>query len=257
MGSSAFPRERIDLDHPESWPKSVCAFLEEHQELFLGWETKLGGVSAQMFHGAYEGLENVLQPHEMVGWHCTRLTDQEIEEVYRNGMQLPDGKMLARRIDAVVEAGCLAPDVARLLKSRNQADEEYRAGTVWFCFYPPGRAGEDGIGRFFRHWGGEALYYSHEGDPVSSQAISCIGTPCLVEASVPIASLAPYRGPELNIVRRYLVSRGLPSRVMEDYEAYIVHPLPAANIRRVVRFPGPGFLELTGCSDWVRPIQGA
>ena len=143
-----------------------------------------------MFDGAIVGLANVLQPHEMVGWHCTRLTDPEIEEISRNGMRLPDGTILARRIDAVAEAGCLAPDVARLLKSRNQADEENRSGTVWFCFFPPGRAGKDGIGRFFRHWGGEALYNSHERDPVSSQAISCIGTPCLVEANVPIAALA-------------------------------------------------------------------
>ena len=257
MANSAFASERIDLDRPATWPKAVCAFLEERHELFLRWETKQGGVSAQMFDGAIVGLANVLQPHEMVGWHCTRLTDQEIEQISRNGMRLPDGAMLARRIDAVVVAGCLAPDVARLLKFRNQADEENRAGTVWFCFYPPGRAGEHGIGRFFRHWGGEALYNSHERDPVSSQAISCIGKPCLVEASVPIASLASYGGPELNIVRRYLVSRGLLARVLEDYEGRIVRPLPAANVRRVVRFPGPDFHELTGCSDWVSPIPGA
>ena len=120
--------------------------------------------------------------------------------------------------DAVAEAGCLAPDVARLLKSRNQADEENRTGTAWFCFFPPGRAGEDGIGRFFRHWGGEALYNSHERDPVSSQAISCIGTPCLVEANVPIAALARHCGLEFNILRRFLVGRGLPGQGSADYE---------------------------------------
>ena len=134
MASTAFVRERIDLDHPATWPKAVCAFLAEHHELFLRWETRQGGVSPQMFDRAIVGLANVLQPHEMVGWHCTRLTDQEIEEISRNGMRLPDGTMLGRRIDAVAEAGCLAPDVARLLKSRNQADEENRTGTVWFCF---------------------------------------------------------------------------------------------------------------------------
>ena len=230
-------------------------FLAEHHELFLRWETTQGGVSPQMFDGAIVGLANVLQPHEMVGWHCTRLTDPEIEEISRNGMRLPDGTMLARRIDAVAEAGCLAPDVARLLKSSNQADEENRPGTVWFCFFPPGRAGEDGIGRFFRHWGGEALYNSHERDPVSSQAISCIGTPCLVEANVPIAALARHCGLEFNILRRFLVGRGLPGQGSADYEGRIVRPLPAVNVRRVIRFPSPDFLELTRCLEWVRPIS--
>ena len=159
------------------------------------------------------------------------------------------------RIDAVAEAGCLAPDVARLLKSSNQADEENRTGTVWFYFFPPGRAGEDGIGRFFRHWGGEALYNSHERDPVSSQAISCIGTPCLVEANVPIAALARHCGLEFNILRRFLVGRGLPGQGSADYEGRIVRPLPAANVRRVIRFPSPDFLELTRCLEWVRPIS--
>ena len=255
MASAAFARERIDLDHPATWPKAVCAFLAEHHELFLRWETRQGGVSAQMFDGAIVGLANVLQPHEMVGWHCTRLTDQEIEEISRNGMRLPDGTMLARRIDAVAEAGCLAPDVARLLKSRDQADEKNHTGTVWFCFFPPGRAGEHGIGRFFRHWGGEALYNSHERDPVSSQAISRIGTACLVEANVPIAALARHCGLEFNILRRFLVGRGLPGQGSADYEGRIVRPLPAANVRRVIRFPSPDFLELTRCLEWVRPIS--
>ena len=45
MASTAFARERIDLDHPATWPKAVCAFLAEHHELFLRWETTQGGVS--------------------------------------------------------------------------------------------------------------------------------------------------------------------------------------------------------------------
>ena len=137
----------------------------------------------------------------------------------------------------------------------DQADEKNRTGTVWFCFFPPGRTGEDGIGRFFRHWGGEALYNSHERDPVSSQAISCIGTPCLVEANVPIAALARHCGLEFNILRRFLVGRGLPGQGSADYEGRIVRPLPAANVRRVIRFPSPDFLELTRCLEWVRPIS--
>ena len=244
----------IDLDQPNSWPAELYGFLEDHHDLFRWWETKTGCVSAPMFDEAIGGLANALLPYELVGWHCTRLTDVEIEGISRNGMQLPDAAMLARRIDAVVEANGLEPDVARLLKDRNQAGDENRAGMIWFCFFPPKRAGEAGIGRFFRHWGGEALYNSHEQNPVSSSAISDIGTPCIVEANVPIASLAKHGGLEFNIVHRFLTSRGLRACGSTDYEGRIVQPLSTPNIRRVIRFPDRDFLELTGCSEWRRPI---
>ncbi len=207
-------------------------FLEEHQELFLHWETKQGTVPSSKFEDTIAKLTSLLQPFEIVGWHCTCLTDGEIEEIILNGMGLPDGKMLARRINAIEETGCLTRDIALLLKSRNQADKKYRASRVWFCFYPPREAGEHGIGRFFRHWGGAALYIKHEKDPITSQAISRSGTPCLVEASVTISDLA--RGPELNIIRRFLIDQGLFSRLVDPYEGPVVRALPIGNVRRVV-----------------------
>src|SRR5713226_6661167 len=62
--------------------------------------------------------------------------------------------------------------------------------------------------RFFRHWGGEALYSSYESDPITSSAIRVIGTPCIVEADIPIASLGKHGGLAFKIVRRFLKSRG-------------------------------------------------
>lgn len=246
--------DSIDLEWPQSWPTSISRFLNDHYDLFLGWETKQGGVSPQMFDRAVDGLSKVLRPHQMLGWHCTRLTDTEVKEIYRNGMWLPDREILTRRIETIVAEDLLSADVAPLLKSRNQADEEYREGTIWFCFYPPRKSGEDGIERFFRHWGGEALYNSHETDPVSSPAIGRVGTPCLVEASVPIASLAKHGGPELVIIWRFLADRGRKLSRATDFEGRIVVPLPAGNVRRVIRFPEQEFLELTGCLEWDRPI---
>ena len=246
--------ELIDLEWPQSWPTSISRFLKDHYDLFLGWETKQDDVSPQMFDKAVDSLRKVLRPYRLLGWHCTRLTDAEVKEIYRNGMWLPDREKLTRRIEAVVAEGLLSADVSRLLKSRNQADEKYRARMIWFCFYPPRRSGESGIERFFRHWGGEALYNSHERDPVSSPAIGRIGTPCLVEASVPIASFARHGGPELVIIWRFLADRGRKLCKATDFEGRIVAPLPADNVRRVIRFPDREFLELTGCLEWVRPI---
>ena len=251
---SAMSRMLLDLDQPRGWPAKLLTYLDEYHDLFLGWETKSSWVTAPAYDKAIDDLIDVLQPYEITGWHCTRLTNVEVEEILENGMQLPDATMLARRIDDLVKDKQITPNVARRLKSENQSDEENRAGIVWFCFFPPLIAGEGGIKRFFRHWGGEALYNSHEDDQITSPVLSRIGTPCLVEANVPIALLKRHEGLAFKIVRRFLISRGYDTTEPTEYEGYINHPLPAKNIKRVIRLPDPDFYLLTGCSEWYKPL---
>ncbi len=245
----------LEFERPAAWPAELRGYLNAHHDLFLGWEK--GQVAARAYDEAIYGLMDALRPYAITGWHCTRLTEHEIGEILRNGMHLPDATMLARRIDALVEAGQLARDIARRLKAENQARELNRAGMVWFCFFPPRLAGESGIERFFRHWGGEALYNSHEYDPVTSPAISCIGMPSLVEADVPIASLERNGGLAFKIVRRFLISRGYRTREPIDHEDRIKHPLRPECIRRVIHFPDPDFYSLTGCGEWRRPLESS
>ena len=251
---TSMSRTVLDLHCPHLWPKELLAYLDEHHDLFLGWETNQGQTCPQAFDKAIYVLRKVLQPYEILGWHCTRLTDAEAGEILCNGMQLPNAKILACRIDALVKTGQIKPSIARRLKAENQADRKYRAGSICFCFFPLRNAGEDGIGRFFRHWGGEALYVCHKGDPVTSSAISSIGTARIVEADVPIALLREHGNLEPSIYRRYLINRGASILPPDDYEDRIVHPLPAENVRRIISFPDQVFYYLTGCSEWRRPI---
>jgi hypothetical protein len=169
--------------------------LDQNYDACRGWEAGDGSVGAEAFDPAIYGLMDALHPYATRGWHCTRLTDAETDHILRNGMQLPDSAMLIRRIDALVAAGQITDNILQPLKAKNQSGDKYRAGLVWFCFFSPRLAGEDGIRRFFRHWGGEALYNSHEDDLITSPAIGDIGTPRIVEADVPVASAWNARRP--------------------------------------------------------------
>ncbi len=242
----------LNLEKPASWPTDLRSYLESRHDLFLGWER--GGVAAHLYDQAISGLIDVLQPYGITGWHCSRLTDAEIRHILREGMQLPNVTMLNRRIDALVASDDLESDIALRLKEKNQSADTNRAGMVWFSFFHPRLAGESGIERFFRHWGGEALYNSHESDPITSSAIRVVGTPCVVEADIPIASLGKHGGLSFKIVRRFLKSRGFRTREPVDHEDRIRQPLPAESIRRIVRFPEPDFCSLTGCVEWSRPL---
>lgn len=242
----------LNLKKPASWPTDLRSYLESRHDLFLGWER--GGVAAHLYDQAIYGLIDALQPYAVTGWHCSRLTDAEVRHILREGMQLPNATMLNRRIDALVASGDLEPDIALRLKEKNQGADKNRAGMIWFCFFHPRLAGESGIERFFRHWGGEALYNSHEHDPITSSAIRVVGTPCVVEADIPIASLGKHADLAFEIVRRFLKSLGFRTGEPVDHEDRIRQPLPAANIRRIVSFPDSGFCSLTGCAEWRHPL---
>jgi hypothetical protein len=169
-------------------------------------------------------------------------------------MGLPNAKMLAERIDALVSQGLITATVAASLKADNQAHDVYRAGSVWFCFFPPSLGGESGIGSFFRFWGGEALYRSHDRHPANSKVLRVIGTPCIVEAEVPIAFLGGTPGLAFKIIRRYLIHRGFQTSEPYDHEDRIIQALPRSCVLHLHRFPEPRFLELSGCLDWRLPL---
>jgi hypothetical protein len=244
----------IDLERPDMWPEPLVSYLALHHDGLLGWEQsdRSGGprISAARYDQIVYGLRAVLQPYSIVGLHCTKLTEEEIQHILANGMQLPDGKMLAQRIKQLVANGHLDDAVAAKLLAKNQADEQYRAGMVWFCFFRPGIAGERGIGSFFRFWGGEALYNSHDEHPETGDALERIGIPCLVEAEVPIPSLEPHGGLDFKMIRRYQIHRGFETSEPVDHEDRIKKELPAACIRRIIRHSDPEFVALTGCDEW-------
>lgn len=242
----------LDLENSAAWPDDLRAYLDRHYDLLLGWEA--GKVSGLDYDRAIYGLQHALEPYGVVGWHCTRLTEVECAKILSNGMQLPNRSILYRRLDTLFRSGLLKEALTERLKAENQVDDEHRAGMIWFCLYPPRLAGQVGIERFFRHWGGEALYNSHEDDPETGAEISDIGRPCLVEALVPIASMGLSIGFTFKIARRYLTSRGFQTREPLDHDAWSKLALPAANIRRIIKFPEPDFMSLTECTVWIAPL---
>lgn len=244
----------LSLAEPATWSEPLQAFLAEHYELFLDWATGPSRFDAKAYDRAIYQLAELLRPHALVGWHCTRLTDAEIAAIREGGMQLPHEGMLTARVDAVLRSGFISPETAETLKGHNQATEPNRKGRIWWCFYPPRQSGQSGIGALLGTWGGEALYNSHDHDAVMGPILRSIGTPCLVEAAVPITLLDRGISPTFTVVAHHLRHRGHAIRDRLEFEDNIKAPLGATNVRRVIRYPDPDFLELTDCETWHRPL---
>jgi hypothetical protein len=250
---------RIVLDDEATWPTDLLEYLGRHGEIFLGWELQRSGKGGARVRGwdydrVVYGLRDVLSRHLLHGYHCTRLTDVEIEHIWLHGMQLPSGALLRQRITSLQETGLIEPLIADRLRAENQADDSNRTNRIWFCFFPPHRGGQHGIEPLFRSWGGEALYNSHESDPVTGQVLGRLGTPCLVEADIPIASLETHSFLGDKIARQFLITRGLETSEPVDHEDRAKRPIPASYIRRVIRFPEPDFFSLAQCADWTPPL---
>ena len=196
-----------------------------------------------------EKINILLQPEQLVGWHCTKLTNSEINKIQRLGMCLPSLELLEERISNLINEGVISPEVGEKLKVNNWANEKHRKGMIWFCFFHPKLAGQSGIEDFFQYWGGEALYRLHQNNSETDSVLMSIGTPCLIEAEVPISSLSLIFFAD-KVARRYLVNRGLETSESIEHEDRSLLPIPPENILRVIEFGHDDFIRLTGCDQW-------
>jgi hypothetical protein len=257
----------IWIPDESTWPQNVVEFLDVNGAMFIGWHNRKKDdtpfteakhraevAEAQQFDQAIYELSNQLRSHSLRDYHCTRLTDQEIMEIKANGMGLPCPEMLNRRIAALVRSGDLSSAEAVRLSAKNQADEEYRRNRIWFCFYEPKFAGQGGIEDLLRHWGGEALYNSHDSDEEMGPVLRRIGTPCVVEADAPITSLSSVNDLSLDVARIYAKRKGANTGGKPRFEACVLEPLSAPTVNRIVRFHDSDFASLTGCNEWTPPL---
>jgi hypothetical protein len=234
----------MDFQEPSTWPASVLSVLHRDEEVLADWFLDRPAKSAEAFDRAHGRLDAVLAEQHVLGFHCTRLTEQEIGSLLSDGMKMPDAAMLTARIKQLVSDGELDDDMASQLLARHQANDPNRRGRVWFSTYPPHDAGEGGIGRFFRHWGGEALYNAHERDSGTSPVLRAIGIPCVVEAVLPIANLELGFAP-MRLMGRYLASVGYQGIEQNNSDVQLLAPLEAGHLVDVHRSPGGAFQRLT------------
>jgi hypothetical protein len=141
-----------------------------------------------------------------VGCHCTRLTEAEAHDVRLHRLRALSSQFAGKRLARAGEGGLLPPAVAQMLRTRNQAEEEYRAGHVYLILSRELLRQAEGVFLLLEYWGGEALYGLHEDDPHVAAALRSVGVPCLVEAP-PAGAIYGYCSPGARAMRVFLAAR--------------------------------------------------
>lgn len=245
------PNNIITINSPETWPDDLHQFLNDNYEIIVGWECSEPKTTlACQFDEMIYAMRDILRTYSLRGYHCTKLTEDEIIHIETNGMLLQDRQSLCVRINSLLNQNLIDNDIASRLRCENQADDTNRARMLWFCFFDPFIAGEGGIERFFRSWGGEALYNSHEDDPETGEVLLEIGLPCIIEAIVPMRNLHECYLPETQVYRTYLQSRGHHITEPTEHEGYSRYNIDPLNIQAIIKYPEPRFIELTQCNEW-------
>lgn len=254
----------ISLDNEASWPSELLALLEQKFPALQAYENNRRQIDQQTekdlvlrfnppsnpYHSIRDEVLTALWPHSLIGYHCTRLHQDEILSVREGGLQPLSLELLQSRIKRRVEASDISSDTAERLLIDHQAQESNRSGMIWLIFSCELLHSELGVGRFFRSWGGEALYNSHEDDEKTGLILRSLGVPCIVEAAVPISEIRTSFPIEEKFLQVYLHHRSVNTGHDSEMEGYITMNLLPSHISRIIQVHEPEFVQLTSCDTW-------
>lgn len=191
----------------------------------------------------------------ILGFHCTRLSETDVETIRIGGLEPLSSDLLKRRLHRCVETGALVSEQVEIFNIDNQTAHKYRRDRIWFVYSRNLLNNELGLYRLFQSWGGEALYGCHENNPETKDVLRSIGRPCIVVAAMPVASVKYYG---ITIGERF-VGAFLDRHNVEtihdiEFSGHVRTRIEPNSIKSFIFYGEKVFEELTGCSDWRRPI---
>jgi hypothetical protein len=196
----------------------------------------------------------IVRSYDILGFHATRLTDDEAADIVANGMRPLSKDLYERRIAQAVAAKVLTADHAARLGTHNQIGDDNRSGMIWFVFTRTQLSDESGIERLFRSWGGEALYNSHEDNVLTGPLLRGIGRPRIIVAAVPAAGIQCFMDVGQRLVNIWCAKHRIHTGHYPHFEGYVRVGISGRSILRVIDFIDEEFLDLTRYTEWNRPL---
>ncbi|MBQ8105571.1 MULTISPECIES: hypothetical protein [unclassified Afipia] len=233
----------IDVWDTETFDDELRELLQQHAELiseylifdrqeFLdrestdGWRPPKQNPRGSEYMAFMERVGLAMKNRAIRGWHYTRLTDDEVAAIHRNGIYPGTLETLRERLNARVCAGDL---------SEQEADEIYRAspchhneqklgrlGKFWFASRPFDPM-YSGVELLLNNWGGEAAYFWLQDQKLKNR-VSNIGRPYVLEIAVPISYTGQWYWAGQAVVCTFARSLGLHASGA-DFDFYSTKPL--------------------------------
>lgn len=265
-------REFIEADLQTTWPAQLREALSAHAKDVAAYHSERARIDRAAetdvllrvqrprnpHQGAWDSLlktsEGAVAGRRLLGFHATRLTNQEVADIKANGMKILSENLLDRRLSSIEASGGVAASVIDALRSRNKAGHSNRSGRTHFCFSRALLRSESGMRRLFQSWGGEALYACHEDDPQVGPALNSIGNPCIVVAAIPVEDIVGPIDVGERLVNVWCSSQAINTDHAPDFQGTTRKDTAASNIVGVMEFSAQDFQALTGHQGWRKPL---
>ena len=235
----------IALDDETTWPQSIVPIVER----------LLPSSQRPMNPDLLRQILDQALPHDIVGFHATRLHRVHIE-LLKNGTRtlVPLSPENERdRVYDVVRHGDLSEDEAEALLATSRVHESssnipIRQGSL-YLYFTNSVFKKDICFKFFRYWGGESLgqYGAHK------EILKKIGIPCVVEVKVPIRFVRSWISGK-DFVNAYTQNHG-GKYIDEGMYGAIDNPACPVTVRNIIEFVSDRFTEMTSGVDWREPIH--
>jgi hypothetical protein len=247
----------IIIDQVTTWPESIYNLIDSSKnELskYISEKKRIENIRnrASRPRNEYEDkwisvfnlINSYLDQSKIVGFHCSRLMNDEMEDILTNGLTPLNRDFANKRIKRVYEKGLIPINLMNRLLNKEELSEENRVGSIYFTHNTSTLRNEMGLYLLFKLWGGEAIYSGFE----ENKYLQKIGIPCIIVASIEYQYLI-----EFNLCERMIgIYLGDSYYYSHDFDSWINTKV---NVLAIIKRNNKLFNFLTKIDEWDEKIN--
>ncbi len=166
----------IILDQKDSWPNDVQNLIENSKQSlksYLKDENQIDklcrtdlkirynrprNIYTKKWDEINNDIETILQRHLIIGIHCTKLMEYEIENILENGLKPLSHGFANKRIKTLYKKGIISTELKNKIYGKAEFSAKNRNGKIFVFHCLSTLKDEWGLNKLFGLWGGEAIY---------------------------------------------------------------------------------------------------
>lgn len=221
----------IDVWNARTFDVELLAKLTDHATAIEGFLASK--IDAQDIDELIDVFTEVMSSRTIRGWHYTRLIDEEVEIIRRNGIYPSSLESIRARLGRLVEAGIISPAEADRLFADSPYHEQndIRANRFWMTSNPI-TVDSSGVTLLLGNWGGEGVYFWQQNSDLKKR-VAEIGRPRVLELAVPVRTTGFHATRIASGVMRTFGETAVPNRSRADFDFYTKEVLAADAVRAI------------------------
>lgn len=265
----------VEIENITSWPKDFYEIASDHKEFLYSYhreEKRIDSlcrddvllrarppinVYANKYKSLVDQLDTILNSHKIVGYHCTRLTKHEIDNIKKEGMKILSEQLIQQRLANAFSQNHLSRQEYEYLTKSSSVVSNLnnkcgdRTGMIWFCPNRSTLKNNGAVHRLFRSWGGEALYRGHEEDNQISNTLRKTGVPCIVKCQIPFKDAKHFHSSFAERFLSHMISKLISyPEPSSFFDMLLNRDLLKNDVLEIIEITNPAFEILTEYTSW-------